>query len=56
MQNASVEDPAALQSGPPPILGSVAGAMGCLQALEALTYLTGIGKRSENPDCPVCRR
>ena len=48
MQDASVEDPAALQSGPPPILGAVAGAMGCLQALEALKYLTGIGERAEN--------
>lgn len=48
MQDASVEEPAALQSGPPPILGAVAGAMGCLQALEALKFLTGIGERSEN--------
>ena len=48
MQDASVEEPAALQSGPPPILGVVAGAMGCLQALEALKFLTGIGERSEN--------
>ena len=48
MQEASVEDQAASQSGPPPILGAVAGAMGCLQALEALKYLTGIGERSEN--------
>ena len=48
MQDASVEEPAALQSGPPPILGAVAGAMGCLQALEALKFLTGIGERAEN--------
>ena len=48
MQDSSVEDPAALQSGPPPILGAVAGAMGCLQALEALKFLTGIGERAEN--------
>ncbi len=34
--------------GPPPILGAAAGAMGCLQALEALKYLTGIGERAEN--------
>jgi len=35
-------------SSPPPILGAVAGAMGCLQALETLKYLTGTGERSEN--------
>ncbi|MBE3065310.1 MAG: HesA/MoeB/ThiF family protein [Spirochaetes bacterium] len=48
MQEATVEDAAAAQSDPPPILGAVAGAMGCLQALEALKYLTGIGERAEN--------
>jgi molybdopterin/thiamine biosynthesis adenylyltransferase len=48
MQEAPVQDPAAALSGPPPILGAVAGAMGCLQALEALKYLTGIGETSEN--------
>jgi len=34
--------------GPLPIVGAVAGTMGCLQALEALKYLTGIGERAEN--------
>jgi bacteriocin biosynthesis cyclodehydratase domain-containing protein len=34
--------------GPPPILGATAGTMGCLQALEALKYITGIGERAEN--------
>jgi molybdopterin/thiamine biosynthesis adenylyltransferase len=48
MQEATSEDAAAAQSDPPPILGAVAGAMGCLQALEALKYLTGIGERAEN--------
>jgi adenylyltransferase/sulfurtransferase len=48
MQETSVEEPAAEQSGPPPILGAIAGALGCLQALEALKYLTGIGETSEN--------
>lgn len=48
MQEVTGEDPAAAQSGPPPILGAVAGAMGCFQALEALKYLTGIGERAEN--------
>lgn len=31
-----------------PILGATAGCMGCLQALEALKYLTGTGERAEN--------
>ena len=34
--------------GPLPIVGAVAGTMGCLQALEALKYLTGIGELAEN--------
>jgi molybdopterin-synthase adenylyltransferase len=33
---------------PLPILGAVAGAMGCLQALEALKYLAGVGECAEN--------
>ncbi len=33
---------------PPPILGAVAGVMGCLQALEALKFLTGIGEPAES--------
>lgn len=33
---------------PPPILGATAGVVGCLQALEALKYITGIGERAEN--------
>jgi molybdopterin/thiamine biosynthesis adenylyltransferase len=32
---------------PPPILGAIAGTLGCLEALEALKYLTGIGERAE---------
>jgi molybdopterin/thiamine biosynthesis adenylyltransferase len=55
MEEASPQDPVAASSGmatepssPPPILGAVAGAMGCLQALEALKFLTGIGERAEN--------
>jgi len=41
-------DSGSLPSGIPPILGAVAGALGCLQALETLKYLTGIGERAEN--------
>jgi len=48
MQADCVPSPAAAPSGPAPILGAVAGAMGCLQALEVLKYLTGIGDRAEN--------
>jgi adenylyltransferase/sulfurtransferase len=33
---------------PPPILGATAGAMGCLQALEAIKHLTGIGSPAKN--------
>jgi molybdopterin-synthase adenylyltransferase len=43
--------PEAGSSGPAgqplPILGAVAGAMGCLQALEALKYLVGVGEYAE---------
>lgn len=48
MQEVSDREPGGAEPGPPPILGAVAGAMGCLQALETLKYLTGIGERSEN--------
>ncbi len=48
LQEAFIGEPVAAPPGPPPILGAVAGAMGCLQALEALKYLTGIGECAEN--------
>jgi adenylyltransferase/sulfurtransferase len=33
---------------PPPILGATAGTMGCLQALEAVKHLAGIGATARN--------
>jgi adenylyltransferase/sulfurtransferase len=50
MEEAPVLAPAGradAEPSPPPILGAVAGAMGCLQALEAVKFLTGIGERAE---------
>ena len=50
LQEAPAREPAEPTDGPsnPPILGAVAGVMGCLQALEALKFLTGIGERAES--------
>jgi adenylyltransferase/sulfurtransferase len=51
LQEAPAREPAERSDGPsnpPPILGAVAGVMGCLQALEALKFLTGIGERAES--------
>jgi adenylyltransferase/sulfurtransferase len=48
LQESSVEDLPTMPPGALPILGAVAGAMGCLQALEALKYLTGSGGLAEN--------
>src|SRR5208337_2382354 len=51
LQEAPAGDPMAridATSSPPPILGAVAGVIGCLQALEALKFLTAIGERAES--------
>jgi molybdopterin/thiamine biosynthesis adenylyltransferase len=50
MQEGPVDPPrgSAFLPGPPPILGAIAGVLGCLQALEALKFLAGIGDRAEN--------
>ena len=47
MGDAAASEPADSED-PPPILGAVAGVMGCLQALEAVKYLTGIGAAAKN--------
>lgn len=48
MHEAPAQDAVTVTTNPPPILGAIAGALGCLQALEALKFLTGIGDRAEN--------